>query len=195
MIKRSIALLLAVISFTAFAQTDKGEIQQAFQTYARALEQKDNTTIVEALYPRLFNYYPKEMIMQSMKEVNTSTSLVVAFNNTVITNISEILEISGIKYSLITYSCNLSMQFNETGAGDHENGQSSADFSYEFLKEKYGEQHVDYDRENNKLNAEFISETYAIHDPAYGGWKFLAKAEDIKPVMKKILPGKVLKRL
>ena len=39
------------------------------------------------------------------------------------------------------------------------------------------------------------NEMYAINDPAYKDWKFLEKKDSMKPILEKLLPKKVLKKL
>ena len=82
---------------------------------------------------------------------------------------------------------------NETS--NEEENFNIADFTYEMLKTKYGEKNVLYNREKSKLDITVNNEMYVIKNPKYKAWKFLEKKDSMKPLLKKILPKKVLKKL
>ena len=87
------------------------------------------------------------------------------------------------------------MNGDENSNVDREENFNSTEFTYEMLKEKYGEKNVNYDREHKKLDVNVTNELYAINSPAYKEWKFLEKKDSMKPMLEKLLPKKVLKKL
>jgi hypothetical protein len=139
-------------------------------------------------------------MLQAMDKMKADTSTIVTMDNGSVTSISEAIDVGGVKYALVKYSFEMTMTFvaSENESEDDEDDANDADageVAYEMLKEKYGEKNVTYDSENRKVEVNVTNELYAIHDPAYKDWKFLEKKENMKPLLEKLLPKQVLKKL
>lgn len=191
-------LLASMLTIAAFGQTDKDEIKRIFIDYFQTVEQRDNAKTLNYIYPEVFRHFPKDRMLEAMDKMKADTTTATTMGDAVVASISETLEIDGVKYALIRYSFRMTMTMmtaDENSNIDQEENFNSADFTYEMLKEKYGEKNVNYDREHNKLDVNVTNEMYAINAPAYKEWKFLEKKESMKPVLEKLLPKKVLKKL
>lgn len=187
-----------MLTLTVLGQTDNDDIKKTFKDYFHTVEQKDNAKTLDYIYPKLFDHFPKDNMLQAMDKMKADTTTIITTSNDSVTHISEILEIDAIKYALIKYSFKLSMTIKtakDTTGIDGEEAINSADYTYEMLKEIYGDKHVKYDRENSKLDILATNELYAINDPIYQGWKFLEKKENMKPMLEKLLPKTVLRKL
>lgn len=188
-----------MLTGTTFGQTDKDEIKKAFEVYFQTVEQKNNAKTLDYLYPKLFEHFPKNKMLQAMNRMKSDTTMITTVQNPSVANISETMDVDGIKYALIKYTFQMTMTLivtqEESDSDEPEEEENPAEFAYEMLKEKYGEENVVYDRDNNKLDTNVTNEMYAIHDPAYAGWKFLEKKDSMKPILEKLLPKSVLKKL
>jgi len=183
-------LLTGMLTPAAFGQTDSEEIKKSFARYFHTLEQKDNAKTLDYIYPKLFDHYPKDRILLAMDKMKADTTSSVTMENAAVTNVSETLQVDGIKYAVVNYTIKMTMTFIAT-----EDEANPADLTYEMLKEEYGDQNIVYDRENSKIEVNVANEVYAINDPAYSGWKFLEKKENMKPVLEQLLPKKVMSKL
>jgi len=191
-------LLTSMLTITSFGQTDKDEIKKTFEEYFKTVEQKDNAKTLDYIYPKLFDHFPKDRMFQAMDRMTADTTTIITMDNAIVISISENLEIDGIKYALIKYSFKMTMTIKETNDETETDGEDDfnpTDFTYEMLKEKYRDKNVSYDRENNRLDINVSNELYAINDPTYKDWKFLEKKDRMKPMLEKLLPKKVLKKL
>jgi hypothetical protein len=191
-------LLASMLTIAAFGQTDKDEIKRIFDDYFQTVEQRDNAKTLNYIYPELFYHFPKERMLEAMDKMKADTTTAVTMDDLSVASISETLEIDGVKYAVIKYSFRMTMiimKVDENSNNDREEDLDSTDFTYEMLKEKYGEKNVNYDREHNTLDVNVTNEMYAINAPAYKEWKFLEKKESMKPMLEKLLPKKVLKKL
>jgi hypothetical protein len=190
-------LLTSILSLTIFGQTDNAVIEKTFKEYFHTIEQKDNEKTLDYIYPKLFDHFPKDRMLQEMNKMKADTSTNITLANSSVTSISETLDLDGIQYALIKYSFNLTMTLKtslDKPDSEEESDFNSGEFTYEMLKEEYGDKNVNYDRENNRLDIIVTNEMYAIKDPAYIDWKFLEKKDNMKPILEKLLPKKVLKK-
>ena len=196
--KSVIITLLTLFTFTTTsAQTDNTDIQKNFEDYFKAVEQSNYPKVVDYLYPKLFDIAPKEAMLQAMKEISVDTSVIITIHSPVIKNISKTFVLDKVKYAFIKYSFRKTMLFknNHSDANIQNDGRLDvADFTYKLLKGQYGEENVTFDREKSTVNILSNSEMYAINDPAYPGWKFLEKKEEMQPILEQLLPKKVLKK-
>jgi len=191
-------LLFCTFTVTAFCQSDKEEIKKTLDGYFLAVSQKDNAKTLDYIYPKLFEKFPKDKMLEALDKRETDTAIIVTFEKGTITSISETMELDGIKYAYIKYSFKITMTIKadttDSGA-DGENDLNSADFTYELLKEQFGEQQVQYDREKSIINVNMTENfMYAISNPVYEGWKFLEKKPNLMPILGELLPKKVLKK-
>ena len=192
-----IFLLTSLITNTGFGQMNKDEIKLTFEKYFESVEQKENEKTLEYIYPKLFEIYPKNKMLDAMNKKKADTTTDITISNDSIINISETFELEGIKYALIKYSFKMTMKFsetkNETESSENEDF-NKAELSYELLKEVYGEKNTIYNKENSTIYINVSNEMFAIKNPSYNDWKFLENKENMKPILEKLLPKKILKK-
>lgn len=196
--KKYITIIILAIGLTqsVMGQSDKQKLEGVFEEYFSKVKQKDNEQMLEYIYPKFFDYYSKGKILEAMNQMKDDTSAKVTMDNVLITNIAEIIEIEGVKYTLLKYAFKLKMNFKPS-----ENKESTTDeinpldLTLEIFKEKYGENNVKYDRKSGNIEVNARNELYAIYDQRYSGWKFLEKKESLAKVIGKIIPKKALKKL
>jgi len=190
-------LVTSMAIAAAFGQTDKDEIKKTFEKYFQAIELKDNSKSLDYIYPKFFDHFPKDRMLEAMDRMKADTTIIITMDNPHVTSISETLELNGIKYARIDYSFKMTMAIlaTEDETESTEKDFNQADVTYEILKEKYGDKNVVYDRETSKLDINVTNAMYAINDPAYPDWKFLEKKENLKPLLEKILPKGIVKKL
>lgn len=194
-------LFVTLFIIGAYGQSDKDEVKSTFHDYFNTVMQQENEKTLGYIYPKLFDIIPKEKMLDIMNKTKADTSTRVALAEPAITSISETTKIEETAYVVIQYTFKMTMTFPKAPEPDEEEEVDSEpeensdpiDFTFEMLKEKYGEKNVKIDRENSTLEAKASNEMFGIHDPAYSGWKFLEKKDSMKPILEKLLPKKVLK--
>ena len=190
-------LLISTLCTTTFGQTHIEEIKQSFTGYFNEIEQKNSKNVLEYIYPKVFDHFPKDRMLEAMSK-KSDTTTIVEIDSASIIKISNIFEMNSIKYALIKYCFRITMTFVEdkNQPGNHlKENHASTNFRYEMFKKSYGRKNVKYDSVNNIFYIIVSKEMYAISDPAYVGWKFIEKTDNMQPLLEKILPKKVLKKL
>jgi len=187
-------LFLALLTAANFAQTDAEDIKKTVQNYFQAVEQKDYVQFLDFIYPEIFDKYSKEEILKSLKEEQNDSSFVYSIENTKIENISQVIEVNGVKYALVTYSYKLIFIFDEKENEPEEAQKLDIQMMLSVYRQIYGEEKVEYDEKNHKFIIIDTQKMYAIKTPEYQGWKFLEKTKDDES-MKIFLPEQVLTQL
>lgn len=184
-------LLIFIITATPLAlnaQSDQDEIRKTFDNYFQTLETKNSNETLEYIYPKVFEYYSKEVLLKGLNSLQGDENITVNLKDAKILDIKKVIEVNDNKYSLIKSSFIIDMHFSE-------NLDSEVDvpaMTYEAYKERYGEKNVAYDPQSKKLNVKLTNEFYVIKDAGSSNWKFLDKSDAMKPVLEKILPEQVL---
>jgi len=169
------------------------EVKTTFHDYFTTVMQQENEKTLDYIYPKLFDLIPKDRMLEMMNKTKADTTTRVSLVSPSVTRISEVTKVGGTDYVLIQYTFQMTMTFTLAKNEDGEEETEPFDFTAEVLKEKYGKKNVTEDRENNTLKANVSNEMFAIRDPAYTGWKFLEKKENMQPILSKLLPKEVLK--
>lgn len=196
MIKKLILYIFTlIISQSIYCQVDKEEVKKIFEEYFTTVIQKDNEKTLEYIYPKLFDNFPKDKMLESLNKLKADTLSVTTLENGIVENISEILEIEGIKYALVKYSFKMTLKYlKNNGNKKLMEGEkyTIADFTHTMLKEKYGEKNVKYTKKTSTFEVNVSNEMYAVKDPVYKDWKFLEKKGSMKPILNKLLPKEVI---
>lgn len=191
-------ILYFTFTIAAFAQSDKEEIKKTLDSYFLSVAQKDNAKTLDYIYPKLFEKFTKDKMLEALDKMESDTAIIVTLDKGTITSISETMELDGIKYAYIKYTFKMTMTIKADttdSEADGEDNLNSADFTYELLKEQFGEKQVQYDREKSSFNVNMTENyMYAINDPVYKGWTFLEKKPNLMPILGELLPKKVLKK-
>ncbi|WNJ17417.1 hypothetical protein [Pontibacter sp. G13] len=188
-------LVLSVLSTTIFAQEGKESIEATFSAYLQKFEQRDHKGAIEYIYPRFFDLFPKEAMIAALDNMYADSSVSISLENMSIQDISKIKSYDGVQYARVQYSFDMNMTISQSADESAEDYASTEEFAYKMFSARYGEEHVQFDRPNHRMIISVQNEMYAINDPAYNGWKFLEKKEGFKPLLEKMLPKKVLKKL
>lgn len=178
--------LLAQVAI--FAQSETEQIKQTVVEYMAIVENKDYQKTMDYLYPKLFEIVPKSIMKEALQKQAENTDVVIEIDNSTIQKVSKILLVNGVKYALVDYSFLMTMIISEKD----KDGLETMKVLFEA---KYGKEKVVLNREKRTLGINVSSAAYLIRDPQYDGWKFLERKEEMLPLLGKILPKKVLKKL
>lgn len=182
-------LCLFLFTQTAvFAQSDAEEIKQTVVEYMAIVENKEYQKTMDYLYPKLFEIVPKSLMEETLKKQAEDTDLVIELQNSAIQKISKVLLVDGVKYALVDYTFLMTMIIPE----EDKEGLETMKVLFEA---HYGKKNVVLDTDKRAFDINVSSAAYLIRDPQYKGWKFLERKKEMLPLLEKMLPKKVLKKL
>lgn len=184
-------------TISLFSQDEKdADLLQTFRSYFQAIERKDHAQTLEFIYPRLFQHYPKELMLKAMEDMDADTSVRIAMEDAVAGRIFGHMTIGGVHYAQMEYSFLMIMTLLPDGSEADEEGAtafSAFDFTHSVLQGVYGKENVSSDKAQSQIFVRAHNTLYAIRDPEYPGWKFLEKKESLQPLLEKLLPKKIWK--
>ncbi len=180
--------LVLLVQTTAFAQTDVEDIKQTVMAYMEIVENKDYQKTMDYLYPKLFDLVPRSIMEEALKKQEEETEIQVDLKNSAIQKVSKVLVVEGVKYALVDYSFLMIMTVPE----QDKEGLETMKMLFE---SNYGKGNVRLDVEKRAFSIDMVSAAYVINNPAYDGWKFLERKKELFPLLEKMLPKKVLKKL
>ena len=191
--KLFLLILTALWITTAFAQTDRDEIRKNVEVFFKATQQSDYEKLLDYIYPKVFETYPKEELLKNMKKMQTDSTFSFSIENSKIENISDLMEVDGIKYALITYSYKMYLTIAMDKNDTEEEKELFNKMMLGMYKNMYGEDNVQYDKKSGRFIIISTHEMFAIKDPKYKGWKFLEKIPE-EESLKRFIPEEVLEK-
>ncbi|MEO1626831.1 MAG: hypothetical protein AAFV25_16885, partial [Bacteroidota bacterium] len=153
-------IVCGLMSFQSFAQGTaddmqgaKQEITKDFTTFFKATGDQDVETVANYMYPRLFEFVPRELLISSMKQMMSDTTIKIQFLNTSINEISDITTIDKTDYAIVSYSFTLLMtMLGEDAEADEDSDFNPIVFTADALAAKHGKDNVTYDLEKSQVN-------------------------------------------
>ena len=186
-----VTMISAGTSHQMLAQSTE-EIRVTFEAYLETVRNKDNPATIEYLYPGLFNIIPKETLLQVMNQLYSDSTVNVSYLDLSLTNVSDIIPHEEKAYALVSYSNKLQMQFiTQPGEDDTE----AMEMTLNAFNNAYGKENVAYEADTQTFTIYSESDVYAIKDPAYDGWKFIEKKDNLQPILQQLIPAAISDKL
>ncbi len=168
------------------------EIKETFSQFLEAVKQKDMETVVDNMYPKIFDFVPKALLTGAIEDAEEDSSMPNIQNNS-IDNISEVLEIDKAKYAIISYSFEMVADMGEdetaTEGFDNPDTFDADEFTYEIFVNMYGEDNVNYNKEEQKIYIQTYNQAIAVKEASK--WTFVEYKPNMKAMLETILPAEV----
>lgn len=172
------------------------DFSQAFHKYSQSLIDGDANVTVDFMYPKIFNFIPREGLIKSLKAAQSNPSVKVSFDDFQINSVDQTFELNSTSYIIFTAASKVKMVYahkEQTKEEDATGEYSELQMTYEVLVAKYGENNVKLDEKASTIEASTTSKMLAIKENA--SWYFL----DLKPhwieLYEKFLPSSLIKDL
>lgn len=186
---------LSIIAFCLFTwtvaqQVNKQELDTAFKSYFKALEQKNISKIVSYLPHQLFTITDRSDLEDEIASALHRENFSVDFSNMKINKIAEIIQTKGIFYSMINYEFLLIMKAEKKGDASKRLREL-----YESYKSVMDENQIQFDHVHKILSLRQNTIVYAINDPVHKGWKFLDNQMYLVYADQEIIPESITDKL
>jgi len=184
--KAIIFSILIVFTTNIFAQDHKEEIKKQFKIYDLVLQNGQWEKTLDYVYPKMFEFVPKEKLQQVIKESFSNPGLQISIKDSELKSISKLIELNGVKYALVKYSYTMVLTHGK---------EYDLATVYPSYQQVYGEENVSKDEANNKVFIKMSKSLYAIFDTSYGtSWFFLEKISQ-NDLMEMLIPKEVMEQL
>ncbi len=189
--KRFLIPLLFILSFSTAAQDD---LRKTLDEYLRLAEAKDSERIMDYMYPGFFTLYPRHLMVEIMDKSFNDPAFEILLTDSRILNISPVKTADTVSYCVVDYSVVMTLRYLES-EGNPLPDKETVELTHGVFKQMYGEENVTYIPEEMKFRIKTKKSMLALKTPGLSEWKVLGVEENLKPVMKKIIPEKILEDL
>ena len=157
------------------------------------LEGGNVDSALNIMYPKFFDFFPRQAIADAMKAVFNDTMVGFSFGKFDDYKLSKVVKDNNVQYALVSYKMQARLYYKKPLADNPTQEQETFNLAAEVLKQQYGEAAVTPDFATRSFGLTIESSMFAINDPKYGNkWWFIEKKDDMKEyVIDKIIPAKV----
>ncbi len=190
-------LFITAFSVTQFAysQDYKKAINDEFTTYVTHLVNLEFEESMEYIPQSLFDIIPKEQMIMVMKQAFNNPDIEIKLLDPKILKINDAEKIEGKFYALLTYSNIMQMRYYSDEDETEDEAQMRTDITKLSLEKMFGKKNVSFDEETSFFEIYVKKDVYAISTNGQNEWKFLAIEEKQKPLLEKLLPKQLTKKL
>ena len=132
----SIVVILVLLPFNSGISQNLS-LKEALDDYMLLLPTKNIEKLVDYMYPKFFETFPREQITEELRKAYSDPTFQIDFKDSKVGKISEIVENDGSKYAIADYSSLLLMKIN-----DPEADESMLDYMNMVFRMQYGEDNV-----------------------------------------------------
>lgn len=189
--------ILYTYAFTLLAQTpEQDDLRATCARYFKATEAKQIDSCLESIYPKFFDFFPRQILAAGLKKTFEDSTLNINMTHMAVEKISAPILYEGIQYALVDYSFQTAFQRKASQS------QREMEMLVLGMTSVYGEKNVRLDSATQTIYVSFHNQMFAILDPAYKGWKFLEKKDellksnpDYREMYWKLVPKHILRKL
>jgi len=168
--RTTFAAILLLVTTSVFAQVDSAravtEIQDRLDIYFKANEEKDFDTILDMVYPKLFDLVPREQ-MKSQFVAMDAGGMRFSIYDMATSDFSVPFVHAGEQFVLVDYTHGMDLILTDSTT------QASAGMMLAAFQGQYGEDKVSYDQENYNFTIDINKKMLAIAPLDSDEWTFL----------------------
>lgn len=186
--KRFIFTLAFLISISASAQMT---LRTTLEDYLKVVETKNSERVMDYMYPKFFELYPRALMVKTLDESLRDPALEILLMDSKILDISPLKTADSVTYAKVGYSFIMTMKYvvsDENPAPTDE----VITMTTNIFKQMYGDDNVTFDAENKKFRIFAKKEMLVLKTPSLTDWKVLGIEENVKTLLKKILPVEII---
>lgn len=179
------------ISFGALAQDD---IKTVLQEYLKFSEEKNSEKLMDYMYPKFFELFPREMMIKTLDQSLKDPSLEIVLKDSEILNISPPKTADTVTYSIVDYAFVMTLKYVESEENPLPD-EDTIEMTTNIFKNLYGEDKVFYDKQNARFTINVKKNMLALKSPSLTSWKVLGTEANLKPFLLKIIPKEIVDEL
>lgn len=184
----SFAILAITFNINAqgLSQSDDAAIEQRTRDFLKLIEGKNYTSLLDYIYPELFNHTSKSEMFQIFNLLEQA-GIELQFNNLKILNKKALPSDNDIKYTMIKYNMDMTLPLNTDDL------KGIAALLVPTLQNNFGKENVEYNKTKSYINVKGEKFLLGVEDPKYKDWMFIIYDDSFKTAIEKTLPAEVNK--
>ncbi len=177
-----------LITISSFSQTNREDIKKEAQAYYDFMTAMNLDGVLDYMHPKMFDMASREQMKAGMEQMFNSPQMKIEFILNDVTSVSDAIEETGITYAVVYYDSKMRMTFLTEKDKPVEEQKSYLDMMESTMVAQFGSENVTADAETMSLVIDNNSTMFAIKDPQYDGWKFLANEKNMAAFVNSIVP-------
>lgn len=201
---KKILLLLLMISNLTFSQTleksnsenYKENLNKTFIEYYDLVLSQDFEKSMDFILPKLFEIIPRNQLVLLMKQMYNTPGLEFKVDKPKIINYGKLKKFVDRYYSIISYSYDLKVKFNNVKKSDNqEQNLLNQNLIKLTLEKTYGSGNVNYNKKTKFYDINSVKNAFGISKNGITDWKFVIVEKKQDYILKKILPKELIEKL
>lgn len=189
-----VIVLLVIYLSVAISSTAQDDIKSVLNEYLKLSEEKNSVKIMDYMYPKFFELFPREVMVQALDKTLKDPTLDILISNSEILGISPVKTVDTVTYSIVDYSFVMKLKYLESDENPFPD-EDTIDLTMNIFKNMYGEKNVIYDADNYMFTMQVEKKLLALKTPSLKSWKVLGTDANLKPYMLKIIPKEIVDEL
>jgi len=184
-------LFLLIISSTTTKLTEEQKLKQLFRTeltaYAKDFNTKNWEGVADRIDPKLFDYMPKEKMVEMFKGMAES-GMEMTLGTPDVKTISEVLIHENEKFCKIDYLGEITMKLSGEMLEMKEMLKTS-------FASAFGEKNITFNEKTNSFHINSIKSMLVVSPKDENNWKFIEFNKSKTKVLKMLVPKEILQKI
>lgn len=146
---------------------------------------------MDYMYPPFFTLYPRQMMVEIMDKSLNDPAFEIELMDSRILNVSPLKTVDTVTYSVVDYSFVMTLKYLESDEHPLPD-EETIRLTRGVFEQMYGKENVSYKADEMKFRMVAGKNMLVLRTPGLSSWKVLGIDENMKPVMKKILPEAII---
>ena len=166
----------------------KENIKTAFVEYNNHIINKEFEKSMEYVLPEFFEIIPKHQMISLLKKTFNNPEMEFKVDKPKNIKIGNATKLSDKYYSLINYSSDIKIKFNNGNKTSDEDEKLSQNLIKLSLEKTYGSENVKFNNKTGFFEIHTNKNAYGVSKNGLTDWKFIVIEKNQKQIIEKILP-------
>lgn len=189
--KKCFLILLLLFTIPVFGQE---VIRDTVNDYLKVTEERDFEGILDRMYPKFFELAPRDLMLNVLKQSFNDPSFNIELKDSEILAISDMKKADSVAYYKVSYSFLMLMQYVESEDEPFPDKETIR-LTQDAFSEMYGKENVSFDEVKMRFSMKAKKEMLVLKTDNQQEWKVLGIEANLKPLLKRILPKKIVEEL
>jgi hypothetical protein len=182
--------LIGCIWTDVFSQSTSSQVESKLERYFQATQNKDWNQVMDMINPRIFNFAPRELMVQLYSQMESDAGMDMKFTEMEILHIKKGINLRDTTYMPVDYKMTLLIQLHPSRYQNADELQSML-AGFELA---YAGQEINFDEASKKFTIRVRNTLIASSKLNSDTW-FFGEYKPSDPITKLIFPLEILKKL
>lgn len=189
-----VLILSLVLTFNAFGQTSKDNIQTTFEYYLELNDGLRFNELMDYIVEDLFKIAPREELVKIFESMFHDPSIDIIMKPSKIIQINEVEKFGDQYYATLTYHGTFSIKMNEVDEMPKKDRNELINTFFKGMQDAYGKENVSVDKKTGYVTVSKSNVVCCVSKNGLNDWKFVSIEKQQMSLLQKFLPKEILDR-